>query len=384
MPVPDPRPSATRPSSISILPSGDHTVKAAVCREFGRPLAIEDVDIADPGPGEVRVRIRACAICHSDISYAEGAWGGPLPAVYGHEAAGIVDSVGAGVKSTRAGEHVVVTLVRSCGHCHYCARELPVACETSFPLDHTSPIRSRDGQPIVHGLRTGSFAELVVVHASQLVAVPADLPFDSASLLACGVITGYGAVVNTAAVPAGSSVAVIGVGGIGLNSIQAAALAGARPVIAVDLVDGKLEAALRFGASHAVNPAHEDVVGAVRAATGGRGADFVFVAVGAKAAFEQAFTLLARAGAVVVVGMPATGVVSAFDPGSLAGWNQRILGSKMGGTRIGIDIPRLVDLYRAGRLKLDELISGRYPLDGINEAIDAVNRGNALRNVIVF
>jgi len=359
-------------------------MKAAVCRAFGTPLVVEEVEIAAPRAGEVKVKLAACAICHSDISYAEGAWGGDLPAVYGHEAAGVVAEVGPGVAGVAPGDHVVVTLIRSCGHCRSCARDLPVACETRFPLDRDTPLHGAGGEALVHGLRTGAFAEYVVVEASQVVAIPDDIPFDSASLLACGVITGFGAVTNTAAVPAGSDVVVIGTGGVGLNAVQGAAHVGARSVVAVDLSDDKLAAARRFGATATVNPGRQDLAAAVRAATDGRGADYVFVTVGAKAAFDQSYGLLAPAGAVVLVGMPASGVLSAFDPGTLAGASQRILGSKMGSARIADDIPRLVGLYRAGRLKLDELITGRYALEEINEAIASVNRGEALRNVILF
>jgi len=359
-------------------------MKAAVCRAFGKPLAIEEVDLAAPRGGEVKVQLAACAICHSDIYYAEGAWGGALPAIYGHEAAGVVEEVGPDVAKVAPGDHVVVTLIRSCGHCRYCERDMPVACESQFPLDRETPLHGVGGVPLVHGLRTGAFAEYVTVEASQLVAIPKDVPLDSASLLACGVITGFGAVTNTAAVPAGSNVVVIGTGGVGLNAVQGAAYVGARTVVAVDLSDDKLAAARRFGATETVNPAQRDLTAAVRAMTGGRGADYVFVTVGAKAAFDQSYGLLSPTGAVVLVGMPASGVMSEFDPGTLASASQRILGSKMGSARIDEDIPRLVALYREGRLKLDELITGRYPLEGINEAIAAVNRGEALRNVIVF
>lgn len=359
-------------------------MKAAVCRAFGDPLRIEDIDIAPPGPGEIEVRLAACAICHSDITYIDGGWGGELPAVYGHEAAGVVEAVGTGVETVRPGDHVVVTLIRSCGHCHYCAQGASTACETTFPLDRNSPLTGHDGAALGHGLRTGAFAEKVVVHASQAVAIDRDVPLESASLLACGVLTGFGAVVNTAKVSAASNVAVIGTGGVGLNSVQGAAISGAARIIAIDVSADKLETAKVFGATHGLNPAEEDVAEGVRAITGGRGADYVFVTVGAKAAIDSAYSLLAPHGAVVLVGMPETGVMSEIDPGTMAALGQRILGSKMGSGRVRVDIPNLVALYKQGRLKLDELISGRYPLDDINEAIASVKRGEALRNVIVF
>jgi Zn-dependent alcohol dehydrogenase len=228
-------------------------VKAAVCRKFAEPLSIEEVELASPGAGELRVRIAACAICHSDIHYADGAWGGDLPSVYGHEASGIVEEIGAGVDGFAVGDHVVVTLIRSCGRCYHCADGDEVLCEAEFSLDREGPITAPDGARINQGLRTGAFAEQVTVDASQVVAIPDEIPFDSASLLACGVITGLGAVVNTAGVEAGDNVVVIGTGGVGLNSIQGAALSGCAKIIAIDISDDKLAAAEHFGATHGVN-----------------------------------------------------------------------------------------------------------------------------------
>lgn len=359
-------------------------MKAAVCYEFGKPLVVEEIEIDPPPAGAVKVKLAACAICHSDIHYAEGAWGGTLPAVYGHEAAGVVEDCGPGVGSVKPGDHVVVTLIRSCGSCYFCAQGEPHICETKFPLDKTSPLHAKDGSPIHHGLRTSAFAEYAVVDKSQVVAIPKALPLDSASLLACGVITGLGAVVNTAKVPAGSNVAVIGTGGVGLNSVQGAALCGARSIIAIDLADDKLETAKAFGATDTVNPKETDAKDAVRALTEGRGADYVFVTVGSKAAIEQSLGLIRAGGTVVIVGMPAVGVKAELEALDIPDMGQRIIGSKMGSTRLQVDVPRLVELYQQGRLKLDELITGRYALDDINEAFAAVNRGEALRNVIVF
>ncbi len=210
-------------------------MRAAVCRAFGEPLVVEDVVLDPPGPGELEVEVAACAICHSDIIYAEGGWGGALPAVYGHEAAGVVTGVGTGARGFEAGDHVVVTLIRSCGSCPACAQGTPVTCETRFALDSRTPLRESDGQPLGQGLRTAALAEYVVVDASQAVAVPDSLPLDSASLLACGVITGVGAVTNTAALRPGTAAVVIGAGGVGLNTIQGAAIAGARIVVALDV-----------------------------------------------------------------------------------------------------------------------------------------------------
>src|SRR5271157_5674583 len=304
-------------------------IKAAVCRAFGQPLAIETIELADPGPGEVLIDTAACAICHSDISYMEGAWGGDLPAVYGHEAAGVVAAVGKGVSRLKVGDHVVATLIRNCGFCPACAEGAPVFCEEVFPLDRATPLHDGAGKPVVHGLRTGAFAERIVVDASQVVAIPKDVQLDSAALIACGVLTGFGAVVNTAKVKAGSSAVVIGCGGVGLNSIQGARIAGCSPIIAVDVEPGKLAAAREFGATHTINARGEDVGARVAELTGGRKADAVFVTVGVKGAAEQGASLMKRNGATVLVGMPPSGVTATIDPGWLAADGQKILGSKM-------------------------------------------------------
>ncbi len=328
--------------------------------------------------------MKACAICHSDISFMRGEWGGALPAVYGHEASGVVEAVGEGVQAFKPGDRVVATLIRSCGTCHYCSQGSLVMCEEVFDLDKSDPIRAPSGESLHQAMRTGAFAEKILVHDSQIVAIPDDMPFDEASLLACGVITGYGAAVNTAKVKPGQAVIVIGCGGVGLNVVQGAAISGAHPIIAMDLAPGKIAAAKGFGATHGVDPTAADAVETIKALTHGRGADVVFVAVGAKAAIDGAFDYITRNGTVVIVGMPASGVLASYDPSTVAAWNQKILGSKMGESVIARDIPALIEAWQDGRLKLAELISGRYPLDRINEAVEAVMSGSALRNVIVF
>ncbi|MDH3674219.1 MAG: Zn-dependent alcohol dehydrogenase [Anaerolineae bacterium] len=359
-------------------------MKAAVCFEFGQPLVVEEIELDPPRTGEVRVKLAACAICHSDIHYMEGAWGGSLPAVFGHEAAGVVEEVGLHVTGARPGDHVVVSLIRSCGRCYFCVRGNPTLCETKVALDKESRLHTKAGHVLHQGLRTAAFAEYVVVEESQVVRIPAEMPLDRASLLACGVITGFGAVVNTAQISSGSTVVVIGTGGVGLNSIQGAYLSGAQVIIAVDLVNSKLEAAAAFGATHTINPTEADMAEVVRSLTQGRGVDYVFVTVGSGKAIEQGLGLLRPAGTLVIVGMPASGVKIEIEAVDVAGASQRILGSKMGSARLAVDVPILVDLYQQGRLKLDELITARYPLAEINEAIVAVKRGDALRNVIVF
>jgi Zn-dependent alcohol dehydrogenase len=245
-------------------------------------------------------------------------------------------------------------------------------------------LRTPAGQRLNAGIRVAGFAEAVVVDQSQLVPVPADFGLDRACLLACGVITGVGAVFNTAQLTPGSSAVVIGAGGVGVNAIQGAVLAGAAPIVAVDVVPRKLPVARSFGATHAVDGRQGDVPRLVRELTGGRGADYVFVTVGSSAAVSQALTLVRRGGTVVLVGMPAAGATAPIPVGDFAGNGLRLLGSNMGSTRLGVDVPRLVARYREGRLKLDELITARYPLAQINEAIVAMEGGEALRNVIVF
>jgi Zn-dependent alcohol dehydrogenase len=359
-------------------------MKAAVCYEFGEPLVIEEIEIHPPKKGEVKVKLAASAICHSDIHSMDGAWGGYRPVVYGHEASGVVTEVGDGVTTAQVGDHVVVTLVRTCGTCYFCSQGDSHICEGTFPLDSESRLSKPDGTSVKQGVYAGAFAEYVVVEQSQVVTLPKDFPLDCASLLACGVITGFGAVVNTAKMPAGSSAVVIGAGGVGLNSVQGAVVSGAYPVIAIDLLDNKLEAAKTFGATHTINSSQEDARKGVKALTAGRGADYVFVTVGNSKAIEQGMSLIKRGGTVVIVGMPASGDMTSYEPVNFAYDSQTILGSRMGSTKLSHDIPYLVSLYQSGRLKLDELISNRYQLEEINDAIDGVRRGEALRNVIVF
>ena len=359
-------------------------MRAAVCRAHGEPLVIEELTLDLPHPGEVLVDVRACAVCHSDITYAQGGWGGTLPAVFGHEAAGVVAAVGPEVHGVAPGDRVVVTLIRSCGTCRSCTDGRFVLCEGIVGLGARAPLRDASGEPVLQGMNAGGFAEQVLVHHSQVAPLPDDVDFVTGSLLGCGVITGVGAVTKTASVAPGESVVVIGAGGVGLNCLQGAALSGAHPIVAVDVVPSKLEAARLFGATTTVDASRDDVAGAVAAATERRMADHVFVSVGAGAAIEQGLSLMARGGETVIVGMPASGITCTFDPGELADRGQRILGSKMGSAHVQVDIPHLLGLYRAGRLKLDELVSGTYSLSEINDAFDSVVRGEALRNVVVF
>lgn len=358
-------------------------IRAAVAHAFNAPLTIEEVTLRAPLASEVEVTLEACAICHSDISFAEGAWGGHLPAVYGHEAAGRITAVGAGVTNYAPGDTVIVTLIRACGTCHPCVTGKPVVCAT--PHDRKAgPITAVDGTAMEQGLSCGAFAEKVVVDRSQIARIPEDMPMEVACLLSCGVITGVGAVVNTGQVRPGQNVVVIGAGGVGLNAIQGARLAGAARIIAVDMTEEKLEAARDFGATDGVLATDPKPWSKVRKLTQGRGADAVFVTVGAIPAYDNAPRYLATGGKMVMVGMPHSGQTSSYEPVIIAATGQALVGSLMGDTVLARDIPWMVDLYQQGRLKLDELVSGRWRLDQINEAIADTKSGAARRNVILF
>ncbi|KII14371.1 Zn-dependent alcohol dehydrogenase [Phaeobacter sp. S60] len=359
------------------------TIKAAVCHEFGSPLVIEDVQLAAPRTGEVEVTLDAVAICHSDISFAEGAWGGFLPAVYGHEAAGVISAVGDNVQGFAAGDSVVVTLIRSCGSCPSCAGGAPTLCETPYDAVN-GPLKTADGAPLMQAMACGAFAERVVVDQRQIVKIPSEIAKDVAALISCGVITGVGAAVNAAKLRAGEDVVVIGAGGVGLNAIQGARIAGARRIVAVDLSEEKLEIAKEFGATHTVLGRLDAPWKASYKALGGRGADVVLVTVGAIPAYEQATRYLGIGGRMVMIGMPHSGAKASYEPVIMAAIGQGMIGSKMGDVVIQRDIPWMVDLYQQGRLKLDELISGRWSLEDINAAIADTKTGSARRNVILF
>ena len=359
-------------------------MKAAVCYELGKPLVVEDINIDPPQEGEVKVKMAATAICHSDIHAIRGELGGKTPFVPGHESSGYIDEVGKGVTSVKIGDPVVVSLLVSCGKCLYCRTGRTHMCNASFPLDKETRFHNKKGEALAQSFRIGTFAEYVVVHESQVVKVPGDMPLDRAALLACGVITGFGAVVNRAKVEPMSACVIMGVGGVGLNSIQGAAISGAYPVIAVDVLDEKLAAAKKFGATHTVNSKKVDAIKTVKELTGGRGADYVFVTVGSNAAITQGFGMSGPRGMTVIVGLPKFNDKLDISPFAFIKEERVLTGSFMGTTQLHTEIPKLIELYKIGTLKLDELITARYPLEKINEAIESVERGEALRNVIVF
>jgi len=359
-------------------------LKAAVCYEFNKPWVVEEVDIDPPKKGEVKVRLAATAICHSDIHACKGELADTVPFVGGHESAGYIEEVGENVTSVKPGDPVVASLLASCGKCHYCVTGLPHLCEFEWPVLKESHFRNKQGQRLEQAAKIGSFAEYTILDQSQVVKIPDDMPMDRAALLACGFITGFGAVVNRMQVKPLSSVVVVGTGGVGLSSVQGAALSGAYPIIAVDILDYKLEAARVFGATHTVNAKKEDAIKAVKELTSGRGADYVFVTVGSLDAISQGISMLGPRGTTVIVGLPPITKSMPLLPIELIGGEKTLTGALMGSTRLSVDIPRLVALYKTGRIKLDEMITGRYPLEKINEAQELVERGEALRNVIVF
>jgi Zn-dependent alcohol dehydrogenase len=356
-------------------------IRAAVTHEFGGQLTIEQLDLRPPRPDEIGVRITACAICHSDISYMDGAWGGHLPAVFGHEVAGVVDELGQGIDEVAVGDPVVVTLIRWCGRCPTCAAGLPGLCENRSRLNDLShsPL-TLGGAPVHQGLRCAGFAERAVVHTSQVVRVPAQIPPEQAALLACGVITGVGAVLHTAGVLTGAAAAVVGLGGVGLNAVQGCVLAGSPLILGIDPVESKRRSAAAFGATHTAEPA----AARERALelTAGRGLDLVVVTAPSASAVEGAVAMLADAGTAVLVGLP-SGTTVALDPEVIAERGLRIVGSKVGSARPHTDVPHLAHLNLAGRLQLEPLITHHFDLDQINDAIATARAGEALRVVVV-
>jgi Zn-dependent alcohol dehydrogenase len=278
----------------------------------------------------------------------------------------------------------VLSLLASCGKCRYCLAGQSHLCNAVFPMDNETRMHNKKGQNLNMLIKTASFAEYTIVDQSQLVKIPADMPMDGACMLACGVITGFGAVVNRARVKPMSSCVIVGIGGVGLNAVQGAAFSGAYPIIAVDISDKKLQAAKKFGATHTVNSSKMDAAKEIEKLTGGAGADYVFVTVGSTAAIEQGFAMSGPRGVTVLVGLPKYTEMAKYTPFNIIRFERILTGSFMGTTQLQTEIPKLIALYKAGILKLDELITEHYPLEKINEAIDKVVKGEALRNIIVF
>ena len=360
-------------------------MKAAVMRAVGRPLEIEDVHIDAPAPREVLVRTVATGVCHSDLHVLEGALPNPTPTVLGHEPAGVVEAVGAEVRHVAPGDHVIGCLSAFCGTCEYCIAGRPNLCDGEATMRRAGepPRLSKDGAPIVQFVHLSAFAERMLVHENALVRIRPDVPLDRVALIGCGVTTGLGAVFNTARVPAGSSVAVIGCGGIGLSVVQGARIAGAARIIAVDTAAWKLDLARRLGATETVDGATENPVPRVVEATAG-GVDYAFEAIGNPATVRQAVRMTRKGGTIVMIGVVPAGVNVELPGADIVLREKRVLGCMMGSNRFRTDMPRYVELYRSGQLHLDEMISARLPLERVNEAFETMRRGAAARSVLVF
>lgn len=361
-------------------------MKAAVLRAIQKPLEIEDVQLASPGPHELVVRTVAAGVCHSDVHFWQGSWICPMPVALGHESAGVVEEVGSEVKYVQPGDHVITCLSVFCGHCKYCLGGRPSLCnklETRRGPDE-APRISKDGEVIHQFADLSSYAEGMLVHEHAVAKIREDMPLDKAALIGCGVTTGVGAVQNTAKVPAGSTVAVIGCGGVGLSAIQGAVIAGASRIIAIDTLASKLDLARQLGATDAVDASEGDPVAQVQQLTGG-GVEYSFEAIGLKETAEQAFNMLEIGGTATVIGMLPVGTKIEIDGGASLFWaEKKIQGSNMGSNRFRVDMPRYIDMYLAGRLKLDEMISHEIRIEDINEAFEALVRGDVARQVIRF
>jgi S-(hydroxymethyl)glutathione dehydrogenase / alcohol dehydrogenase len=368
--------------------------KAAIYHGPKQPLSVEQIDVDAPMAHEVVIRNAACGVCHSDLHFASGAYPVSAPCILGHESAGVVEAVGSAVSELRPGDHVVAFNISACGICDLCMAGHPVLCTNQHltqrqqgePPRYSWKGKDLTGQ-IMHLGRARQFpvgfANRLLLHERCAVRIPIDVPLDRAALIGCGVMTGVGAAVNSAKVTPGSSVAVFGAGGVGIAVIQGARLAGAGQIIAVDIFDAKLEVARRFGATDVVNAAKTDAVEEIRRLSSGAGVDFSFEAIGTKKTIEQSFESLALGGSAAVIGGVPAGVRMELDPNFLKG-ERRLIGVTMGSSRYQLDIPRYADLYLRGRLNLDDMISRRIGLDGIDDAFHAMQTGELVRAVIMF
>jgi alcohol dehydrogenase len=372
-------------------------IKAAVLNKTGaerpyavsKPLSIEEVELDLPGYGEVLVKIRAAGLCHSDLSTINGVRPRPTPMAMGHEASGTVEELGPGVTDLKKGDHVVLTFVPSCGHCLPCAEGRPALCEPGAAANGAGTLLSgsrrlhRNGTDIHHHLGCSAFAEYATVSRRSLVKVDPELAFDEAALFGCAVLTGVGAVLNTAKVSPGSTVAVVGLGGVGLCSILGAVVAGARKIVAVDLFDDKLELARSLGATDTFNASDPDCITKLREATKG-GVEYAFELAGSVKAMELAYKITARGGTTVTAGLPPAADTIPIPQVNLVAEERTVKGSYIGTCVPVRDLPRYVALYQQGRLPVDKLVSGRLKLEGINAAFDLLSEGKAVRQVIMF
>jgi S-(hydroxymethyl)glutathione dehydrogenase / alcohol dehydrogenase len=367
----------------------DSSVKAAILYETKQPLRVEEVELDGPGHGEVLVRVAAAGVCHSDYHFMNGDLPITLPCVLGHEGAGVVEEIGEGVSAVAAGDHVVMLFRAACGRCEFCQRGRPALCamggqlrNSGRLLDGTSRFH-RAGVDLHHFLGVSCFAERTVVPEQGVVKIKPEVPLAVAALMGCAVMTGIGAVMNTAKVEPGSSVLVIGAGGVGLNAVIGSVLVGANRIIVADLLDSKLELATSFGATDVINAGEQDVVTTVRELTGGEGTDYAFEVIGNPKTMATAYQAVRRGGTAVAVGIPPFGSEMTINAGELVYQEKTLKGSYYGTAHPHADMPRLLDLYLAGRLPLDRLVSRSYPLEEVNQAYDALIAGEVARSVIL-
>jgi len=361
-------------------------MKAAVMRANDADLEIEEVVIDEPGPGEVLIKTAASGICHSDLTVIRGGLPVPPPAVLGHEPAGVVEAVGDGVTEVAPGDHVIGCLTAWCGVCKFCTAGRPYLCPTQYagrPPEMKSRLSTPDGEPIFQFANLSSFAEYMLSPERSLVKIRDDFPLDRAALIGCGVTTGLGAALNTVNIPAGGSVVIIGCGGVGLSALQGARIRGASRIVAVDAQPWKFDLAEKLGATDCVDATEGDAVAAVQAITGG-GADFVFECIGTTPTIQQAIAMTVRGGTTVLVGVVSMTEMVPIPAADLTLQEKNVTGSFMGSNRFRFDMPKYIDFYLDGRLKLDEMISSRIALEDVNAAFDKMRKGEAARQVIVF
>ena len=363
-------------------------MKAAVLYETKQPMVIEDVELDDPKSEEVLVKIGAAGICRSDRHFMHGDAPIALPVVLGHEGAGTVEKVGPGVTSVRPGDQVILSFVSACGRCRSCIEGNSQVCDVHMAagpnmMDGTTRLH-KGGQSIHHMGKVACFAEYAVIPEAGVVPVEAAIPMDAAALIGCCVPTGVGAVVNSAKVRPGSTVAVVGCGGVGINVIMGAALMNATKIIAVDLRESQLEFAMKFGATHTVNSSDQDPVAAVKEITGGLGADYTFEVVGLPATIKAAYDMAGKSSTVTLVGIAPFGAEAELNAVDMVRLEKTVRGTYYGSTHAKVDMPKFAELYRMGRLNLDDLIVRHYSLDQVNEAYDDMDQGEIGRGVIVF
>ncbi|MEB4615755.1 Zn-dependent alcohol dehydrogenase [Leucobacter sp. M11] len=363
-------------------------MKAALLTRIGDPIEIAEVELAEPIGREVLVTVKASGLCHSDLHIVENDYGFPMPALLGHEISGIVTAVGPDVSTLSVGDHVVGSLISHCGVCKQCLSGAPYRCEDTATVQRTPdqpPRITRDGQPVLQLADLGGFAEQALVHENNLVSINKSVPFDRAALLGCGVITGAGAAINSARVRVGDTVAVIGCGGVGLNTVQGAALSGARRVIAIDLQPSKLELAKKFGATDVINPSEENLVERIREITGEPGVDHAFEVIGLTQTAQQAIDITTVGGTAYMVGMQKPEAKIEIEGMTDLLYGQKtVMGVFMGSTLALRDIPMYADLYQQGRFNLDDLVSRQIRLEDINEGYAELKQGQVARSVIVF